>query len=243
MRPQGLLICVNFDLKCPQIDSAERVGSHSSSPPRKHAMNTEGKSPTGTNDSMASGGQGPQTTPKVQTAQRKTNQRRKKETKGAKTQTNQAKPRGEAHEGKATPKGMQAGKTNEPENRSPKPQPALSKGKPNKKRRPARKRRRCSTRTPKGPGNMKHERRHCAPKSQEDRHQWQAGQTGHKQPTINWNEHATKPSFAHAQAKIEQPPCQPESWTQPTQNETIRTPQAWAVFEHELGRYGQDQAM
>ena len=57
----------------------------------------------------------------------------------------------------------------------------------------------------------KHERRHGAPQSQEDRHQWQAGQTGHKQPTINWNEHATKPSFAHAQAKIEQPPCQPES--------------------------------
>ena len=39
----------------------------------------------------------------------------KKETKGAKTQTNQAKPRGEAHEGKATPKGVQVGKTNEPE--------------------------------------------------------------------------------------------------------------------------------
>jgi len=35
----------------------------------------------------------------------------KKETKGAKTQRNQAKPRGEAHEGKATPKGVQVGKT------------------------------------------------------------------------------------------------------------------------------------
>jgi len=34
---------------------------------------------------------------------------------GAKTQTNQAKPRGEAHEGKATPKGVQVGKTNKPE--------------------------------------------------------------------------------------------------------------------------------
>ena len=42
---------MNFDLNCPQIDSAERGGSHSSShssPPRKHAMNTEGKGPTGT---------------------------------------------------------------------------------------------------------------------------------------------------------------------------------------------------
>ena len=64
---------------------------------------------------MASGGQGAQTTPKVQTAQRKTNQHRKKETKGGKTQTNQAKPRGEAHEGKATPKSVQVGKTNKPE--------------------------------------------------------------------------------------------------------------------------------
>ena len=62
---------LNFDLNCPQIDSAERGGSHnssSSSPQRKHAMNTERKGPTGTNDSMASGGQGAQTTPKVQTA-------------------------------------------------------------------------------------------------------------------------------------------------------------------------------
>ena len=78
-------------------------------------MNTEGKGPTGTNDSMVSGGQGAQTTPKVQTAQRKTNQHRKKETKGAKTQTNQAKPRGEAQEDKATPKSEQVGKTNKPE--------------------------------------------------------------------------------------------------------------------------------
>ena len=109
---------VNFDLNCPQIDRAERGGGHgssSSSPPRKHAMKTESKGPTGTNDSMASGCQGTQTTPKVQTAQRKTNQHRKKKTKGAKTQTNQAKPRGEAHEGKATPKGVQVGKTNKSE--------------------------------------------------------------------------------------------------------------------------------
>ena len=35
---------------------------------------------------------------KLQTAQRKTNQNRKKETKGAKTQTSQAKPRYEAHD-------------------------------------------------------------------------------------------------------------------------------------------------
>ena len=93
--------CVNFDLNCPQIDSADRGGSHSSShssPPRKHATNTEGKGPTGTNDSMASGGQGAQTTPKVQTAQRKTNQHRKKETKGGKdpnkpSQTQRGSPR------------------------------------------------------------------------------------------------------------------------------------------------------
>ena len=73
-------------------------------------------------------------------------------------------------------------------NKSPKPQPTPNKRKPNKKHRPARKRRRCSTRTPKGPGIMKHERRHHAPQCQVDRHQWQAGQAGLKRPTINWNE-------------------------------------------------------
>jgi len=76
---------VNFDLNCPKIDSAERGGSHSSSrssPPQKHAMNTQGKSPTGTNDSMASGGQGAQTTPKVQAASEKP------------TNTGKRKPRG-----------------------------------------------------------------------------------------------------------------------------------------------------
>jgi hypothetical protein len=83
--PPELSQSVNFDLNCPQIDSAERGGSHSSSrssPPRKHAMNTEGKCPTGTNDYMASGGQGAQTTPKVQAASEKP------------TNTGQRKPRG-----------------------------------------------------------------------------------------------------------------------------------------------------
>jgi hypothetical protein len=89
--------CVNFDLNCPQIDRAERGGSHSSShssPPRKHAMNTEAKGPTGTNDSMASGGQDAQTTPKVQTAQRKANQHRKKETKGQRPKPTKPNPEG-----------------------------------------------------------------------------------------------------------------------------------------------------
>ena len=63
---------------------------------------------------MASGGQRAQTTPKVQTAQRKTNQRRKRKPRG-KDPNKQAKPRGEAHEGKATPKRVQAGKTKKPE--------------------------------------------------------------------------------------------------------------------------------
>jgi len=57
-------------------------------------MNTEGKGPTGTNDSMASGGQGAQTTPKVQTAQRKTNQHRKKETKGQRPKQTKPNPEG-----------------------------------------------------------------------------------------------------------------------------------------------------
>ena len=51
------------------------------------------------------------------------------------------------------------------------------------------------------------------------------------------NEHATKPSFAHAPAKIEQPPCQPEGSTQPTQNETISARQA-----ARLGRTGVTRA-
>jgi len=51
------------------------------------------------------------------------------------------------------------------------------------------------------------------------------------------NEHATNPSFAHAPAKIEQPPCQPEGSMQPTQNETISARQA-----PRLGRTGVTRA-
>ena len=86
-------LCVNFGLNCPQIDSAERGGSNSSgssSPQRKHAMNTEGGSPTGTNVSMALGGRGARTTPKVSEKPptlQKGNQ-------GAKTQTKQTNPKG-----------------------------------------------------------------------------------------------------------------------------------------------------
>ena len=104
-------LCVNFGLNCPQIDSAERGGSNSSgssSPQRKHVMNTEGGSPTG--------GRGARTTPKVQTAQRKTTKTAKRKPRGKNpNKTNQ--PKGETHEGKATPKAVQVGKTNEPEGR------------------------------------------------------------------------------------------------------------------------------
>ena len=81
-------------------------GSHSSSrssPPRKHAKNTEGKGPTGTNDSMASGGQGAQTTPKVQTAQRKTNQHRKKKTKGQRPKQTKPNPKGKPTKARQQP--------------------------------------------------------------------------------------------------------------------------------------------
>ena len=87
---------VNFDLNCPQVDSAERGGIHSSSssPQRKHAINTESKGPTGTNDSMASGGQGAQTTPKAQTAQRRTDQHRKKKPRGQRPKPTKPNPEG-----------------------------------------------------------------------------------------------------------------------------------------------------
>ena len=102
---------VKFGLNCPQIDSAKRGGSNSSgssSPQRKHVMNTEGGSPTG--------GRGARTTPKVQTAQRKTTKTAKRKPRGKNpNKTNQ--PKGKAYEGKTTPKGVQVGKTNEPEGR------------------------------------------------------------------------------------------------------------------------------
>ena len=107
-------------------------------PTRKHAMNTDGGSPTGTNDSMASGGRGARTTPKVQTAQRKTTMTAKRKPRGKNpNKTNQ--PKGEAHEGKATPKGVQVGKTNEPEGRQDQQQTNKHK-----------------SRTDKGPKNLLH---------------------------------------------------------------------------------------
>ena len=88
------------------------------------------------------------------------------------------------------------------------------------------------------PQRARHEQRHRAPQCQEEGQAPMASRTSWAQTTNNWNEHATKPSFAHAQSKIEQPPCQPESYTQPTQNKMIRTRQAWAVFQQKWGDTG-----
>ena len=94
--------CVNFDLNCPQIDSAESWGSESSS----SARSTAASSSPQRNHSMASRGPRRPDPAKGKNSPR-TNQSHRNRRPPRETATSQAKPPRETNESVATPRGTQ----------------------------------------------------------------------------------------------------------------------------------------